>query len=844
MTGDARALWDALGPDIDALLDLAPAQRETHIEGIAATDPARADALRRWLASIDASEGLLEPPVPEPPTGTGPWRAVTRIGAGGMGEVWRGERADGAFQRDVAIKFLRDDRSGVASSIARERALLARLRHPGIAQLLDGGVTPNGRPWLVTEWVDGQRLDQWLAGSRPDLRTRIGLIQRLAEAVAAAHGNLVVHRDLKPANVMVDAQGAPRLLDFGIARLLDDASGAAATRDQAMTPAWAAPEQLRGEPVDTRTDVYGLGGLLYFALCDRGAHDLETASLAEVVEQVCHGEVPPPSSVARVPGVDADLDAISLCALAREPRDRYASAAALADDLARWLDGREVAARRPGRLERLARLARRHRLVTALAASLLVALVAGSVATAWQAHRAAQARDAAVAERDAALRESTRSERLVDTFARLFREADGDERLSASQWLDRAATLGPAIGPADPGAEAEFLGRVAAIEQDRGQHARAAAVLARVVAAPPEQVAPDVRAEALCRLATARNMTGDAAGALVAFDEGTRLAESLQGMQRTVLADCLNSRANVALYNGHVEDAERNAARRALEVLDAIAADSRVDLRWRLAGVLYTLAAIHDIAGEDADAAARYAEVLAIDRALGNTDSSDHAALLTALAGSLMRAGHWEDADARFGEGIAIYERVSGRHPNLASDLTNRAQLKNQLGQWPEAQALAERALEMQRALGGGNTVAVANARFALGIALREQGQPDAAIDAFDAAIAGYAGSSTDPRRVARVQAARALAVARAGRLDEARDTIDAVVEQLRDRADGTLGEALQTRARIRLATGDRAAAQADALDAQRLIDARLPEGHPLRARAATLVADTSTPPP
>ena len=220
MNGDPRAQWDALSDELDALLELDPATRENRLSAIHANDEQRAGALRDWLRAITDSDGLLETRRPAP-AGTGPWRPLAPVGDGGMGEIWRGERADGAFTREVAIKFLRGDRHRMAASIGRERALLARLRHPGIAQLLDGGLTCDGRPWLVTEWIDGRRLDDWLAHSSPPPRQRVTLLRRLAEAVAYAHANLVVHRDLKPANVMV-APAGPQVIDFGIARAMAD----------------------------------------------------------------------------------------------------------------------------------------------------------------------------------------------------------------------------------------------------------------------------------------------------------------------------------------------------------------------------------------------------------------------------------------------------------------------------------------------------------------------------------------------------------------------------------------------------------------------------------------------
>ncbi len=836
MSDDPRAHWDALSDEVDALLDLGPAAREEHVRALFATDPQRANALRDWLRAIDHSEGMLEAMPPTPPAGTGPWQALTHVAEGGMGEVWRGERADGAFERKVAIKFLRIDRSAAQTSISRERALLARLRHPCIAQLLDGGVTADGRPWLVTEWVEGRRLDDWLRQSSPPLRQRVQLLRSLCEAVAYAHANLVVHRDLKPANVMVDMQGTPRLLDFGIARLLDDATATAITLDHAMTPAWAAPEQLLGDPVDARTDVHALGALLYFVLTDRTPHEVDGRSLAAVVAAVCHADPEPPGRMAPRAGVDADLDAITLKALARDPAGRYSSADAFATDLGRWLDGAHVMARLPSRWERLRRVLSRHPLETTLAASLVLVLAGGVGATVWQARQTETARQAAVAERDAALAEVDRSEYLVDVFARLFREGEAEQRLTAGEWLDRAAALGSDIGPSNPVAHAQFLGRLAAIEQDRGQHLRAIALLRRVLAYSETTLPHADRASAECRLATALAMAGENAAAAGFWDAGVARAETLRGAARVALVDCLVGRANKALGDGAATPDAFAAARRALTELDALSVG--VDLRWRRAGALYTLAALHDLAGEDSEAARRYAEVTAIDNNLGNTSSGDHAALLTALAGSLQRAGDWETADQRYAEGVAIYETLGAAHPNLISDLANHATLKNLRGDPTAALTKAERALALADRIGGGHPVALANAHFARGVALRELGRYDEAAAALDTAAQGYRASHPDPVRPMRVAIASALNELARGQLSTARTGIDGVLAKTREVGrEAILAEALQASARIAHAQGD-PSAKAAAGEAVDILRQRLAAGHPHRVAAEALARE------
>jgi tetratricopeptide (TPR) repeat protein len=839
MSPDPAAEWDALGPEIDALLELGPADRSDRLAVIARDDPARAAALADWLAAIDASEGRLERAAPAPPTGLGPWRALAPVGRGGMGEVWRGERADGAFARTVAIKLLRGDRRHVASAIARERASLARLRHPAIAQLLDGGVADDGRPWLAVEWIDGEPLDQWLARADPPLRERVRLIERIARAVAHAHAQLVVHRDLKPANVLVTADGEPRLLDFGIARLTDAGEAAGETLAQALTPAWAAPEQLRGGVADARTDVHGLGGLLHLAITGRPPVADETPSLARIVAAVCEAEPVAPGIVAPAAGIDADLDAITLAARARDPERRYASADAFANDLARWLAGEAVSARLPTRAERLTRFVRRHRVESLLAGGLAIALVGGLVATAWQARQAEAARRVAVAERDAALAEADRGESLVDAFARLFREAPDDARLGASDWLDRAAALADAAGPDHPAAAATLLAKLAAIEQDRGQPARALALLERVVALPGSALAAAERARAECRLGSARHRAGDAAGARAAWAAGTARAEGLAGAERLALVDCLLSSAGRALTDGETTPADFDAARRALAELDRLSVDA--DLRWRRAGALYVLAGLHDLAGDDAEAARRYGEVLALDRALGNTASADHAALVTAMAGALDRAGDWDAALARYDEGIAILEALGGLSPNLASDLANRAGLRQRRGDAAGALDDAERALAVLDALGDGTPAPRFNASLAQGRALVALGRLDEAAATLAAPGLDRIADRSGVARRGRLDLARAeLALAR-GDLEAAARLVAPTVEAARaEGAEGLLAESLSLRARLAIARGDAAAANADAREAAALHAARLSDDHSLRRAAGRLADDGS----
>ncbi|MEO0603241.1 MAG: WD40 repeat domain-containing serine/threonine-protein kinase, partial [Myxococcota bacterium] len=301
----------------------------------------------------------------------GAYRLVRELGRGGMGLVWLAERADAQFDKRVAIKLLRPA-SGARSRerFLTERRILATLEHPNIARLLDGGETDDGVPYVVMEYVDGETIDRYCARHALPADERVRLCRDVCLAVELAHRNLVVHRDIKPRNVLVDADGVPKLLDFGIAKVLtDDDAAATKTGLRPMTPEYASPEQVRGQRVTTATDVYALGGLLYEMLAGRSAFAGSRDDPWVLARAICEEEPTRPSVVARqappreppLPTVDRDLDNIVLVAMHKEPTQRYRSAAELADDLDRFLERRPVQARPSSLAYRLERLYARHR---------------------------------------------------------------------------------------------------------------------------------------------------------------------------------------------------------------------------------------------------------------------------------------------------------------------------------------------------------------------------------------------------------------------------------------------------------------------------------------------------
>ncbi len=320
----------------------------------------------------------------------GPWRLVEEIGHGGMGTVWRGVRADGAFEKEVAIKLVSRglDTEVVLRRFSQERQILASLNHPHITSLIDGGTTADGLPYFVMEYVVGQPITAYCSERALPLRARLELFLTICDAVEYAHRNHVLHRDLKPSNILVTAGGVPKLLDFGIAKLLNAGQepGTTLTVGSApvLTPEYASPEQVRSEPLSESADVYSLGVLLYELVAGRRPYEFQTRSPEEVGTTVCEKEPVKPSAAARQRRLKGDLDSIVMTALRKEARSRYPSVAALSRDLRNYLEGRPVRAIRSTIAYRAGKLLRRQRARVTAALAVLLVLVGMAV---WQNYR-------------------------------------------------------------------------------------------------------------------------------------------------------------------------------------------------------------------------------------------------------------------------------------------------------------------------------------------------------------------------------------------------------------------------------------------------------------------------
>ena len=457
-----------------AALECAPDQRAALLDQACAGDAALRAELESLLAHCERSEGFLETPAVAAPAGfisddraevtvgrqIGPYRILRELGHGGMGAVYLAVRDDEQYQKQVAIKLIRGGASSefIVRRFRRERQILAQLTHPHIAGLLDGGATAEGWPYLVMEYVDGQPIDEYCDAQKLSTADRLKLFRQVCAAVHYAHQNLIVHLDLKPSNILVTADGAPKLLDFGIARLLPPDTGTADSQTltlvRMLTPDYASPEQVSGQPVTTASDVYSLGVLLYELLTGHRPYRVKSHAPQELARVVCEQEPDKPSTaVSRVEEIHhtdgtterltpemvsatregqpdklrrrlaGDLDKIVLMALRKEPPRRYSSVEQFSEDLRRHLEGLPVSARPRTFAYRSAKFIRRNRVAVSAALLLSLTLVAGVIATIWQARIAR-------AERARAERRFNDVRKLANSF--LFEFHDGIEKLPGS----------------------------------------------------------------------------------------------------------------------------------------------------------------------------------------------------------------------------------------------------------------------------------------------------------------------------------------------------------------------------------------------------------------------------
>lgn len=796
-TSSTPARWLAAREWFNVLCDLPVGDQAAQLDALAATDAALAEEVARLLEGDRATTGGLDDPLadrahglvaelvagvgpelgqaPGPGDVIGPWRLVEPLGRGGMGEVFLVERADPLFQQVAALKLLRRglDSDEVVRRFERERQILARLEHPAIARLLDGGIAPDGRPYLVMERIEGEPITEFCTRRELGVEARIRLVVACCEAVALAHRNLVVHRDLKPGNILVTPGGEVKLLDFGIAKLLDAGDEAGELTQpmlRLLTPRYAAPEQILGQPVTTSADVFALGVLLFellvgrppFARAGRSQHEL-----AAVVERES-AERPSAAVLASSAGggddrrlarkLSGDLDTILLMALRREPERRYASVLAFADDLRRYLDGKPVRARADSTAYRAAKFIARHRFGVAASAVALVLVLGGLTAAVWQANLAA--REAARASLEA-----RRAERVRQFLVSLFEMADplrsGGTTVSAAALVDDGTRRIEHELASEPEVRADLLHAIARANAGLG------------------------------RLEPAHSL------AVRAIEEHQRLGED-----GAAVAQARVTLGRVLLAQGKLDRAETELAR-ALAMLEALGQGQTLvaaDARSALANAWFER-------GEVARAAAAEREVLAIyERSLGpdHPETAVHMRNLGVLYEDLDRLA---DALEMYMRSQAILERHLGlEHPNVAMSYLALGVLRERLGEHVEAERLLRRSLGIRRHVLGPGHPATGQSLTNLGLFLLNRGKLEDAAAAYREVIAIFEAIDRQHFEVAKALNSLALIDLRRGRVEAAEAGFREVVARFRAQlgeghaftwlATANLGDALSQRGR------------------------------------------------
>lgn len=740
--------WRRVQEVLDTALTREPTEWPAVLDETCSGDPELRREVEALLARLDTAQGFLE----SPPVGLaaalvaeareveagpshigrriGAYRLVQEIGRGGMARVFLAERADGQFEQQVALKLLRP---GMDTEIDRERfraerQILATLNHPNIARLLDGGVTDDGQPYLVMELVEGQPIDAFCDEGGLSVGERLELFLTVCEATQYAHGRLVVHRDLKPSNILVGADAGVKLLDFGLARLLEPQAPLplmTVTGQRWMTPEYAAPEQIRGKPVTTLTDVYQLGVVLYRLLAGRAPFAGRGGSLHELEEAVLHEDPEPPSAAARQSrGVatdkplKGDLDAVVIKALRKEPEARYVSVHALADDLRRHLSGQPVLARQQTTGYRARRFVRRHRLGLATAA---VVLLLGSTYAVTVTIQREQVRQALTEARLG----TQRAEQVTDFMLGLFEAAEAGQALTDSVTARELLTRGVQQAremSERPAMRAQQLDVIGRLYTQLGDYERAQPLLEEALAIRRRlhgEVHADVATslENLALVTVKRDVT-----------RAVELGRQALALRRRLSGD-EDPKALAALYqlsNALHQAGEDSRAGALFEEWMSIIAHQPREITPARADQLTDAAALLEIRGEVDRAEAMFREALAIRRELYGERHHLVARSLGSLGSLFHRDGRPEEAEPLLREAVELLRATyPDGHPLLALELKAWGNTLARLGRFQDAAASLREALALNRRFIGENTINVALTEMDLSFALSRSGEYD-----------------------------------------------------------------------------------------------------------------------
>jgi eukaryotic-like serine/threonine-protein kinase len=697
-----RARWQQIQSLFDQVVDAPPAEQAARLASVCGSDGDLKRSVESLLASDRRPEDPLMSAISEAAesllvehqdrlvgTRVGNYRIVSILGHGGMSTVYRGERDDAKYQQTVAVKVLHHAalHPRLRSRLHSERHILATLAHPSIARLIDSGELEDGTPYLVMEHVDGEPIDTYCDTRTLFVRERLELFVRVCAAVQYAHRNLVVHRDIKAANILVTSDGTPKLLDFGIAKLLAPESlrhtvPVTRLQERILTPENAAPEQVLGRSITTATDIYGLGVLLYQLLTGRSPYRLTSYSQLQLERAICMDDPMRPSQIvvaklgaetdadrsrlsdrrglspqrlrARLTG---DLDAIVAMAMRKEPDRRYPSVEALADDISRHLLGRPVLARQGDWRYNTAKFLRRHLLpVSAVAAAFLgLALIAG--VTLWQNHRIEIAREATAQERDRAQQVSAF---LVDVFSQADPFTAQGHDATAKDLLDRGAAKITGNTSLQPEVQAELLESIGLAYRRQGLSERAIPLFEQAVAIRRQEKPVDNHriAAALANLARALTDAGHLVSAEAYLQQALELSRKGDQSSSTETADILVQYAQFELNAKSDPSHSRKLFEEALGIYRSILGGQHLSVAVTLSGLAAAATWMDDFA-----AAERYErQAIEIFRATVSRNYPDHAVALATLGYILTERGEYAEAEQLLKEALEIERSVFGEH--------------------------------------------------------------------------------------------------------------------------------------------------------------------------------------
>jgi serine/threonine-protein kinase len=705
-TGTAPDRWQRLEELFFVASDLEPSARPAFLERACGIDTELRREVEALLQSSDRTLADLRRPVDEAAREVvqdklgqriGPYQIVKLLGEGGMGLVYLANRADEQFEQQVAIKLMHAGFGHNPEMLRRfraERQILANLDHPNIARLMDGGLTPEGAPYLVMEYVDGDAIDEYCQRNPLPAAELLQLFRTVCAAVEYAHRNLVVHRDIKPGNILVTAEGVPKLLDFGIAKLTDpEERGPFRTvaTQRLMTPEYASPEQVRGEPVTTATDVYALGVLLYELATGRSPFRIETDSPLEIARAICEQEPVRPSTASRTSAslapleareLRGDLDHIVLKAMGKEPERRYASVAAFSEDVLRYLRGYPVEAASGARRYQARKFIERHRVAVIAAAAAALALIAFGIEMGLLARHATRER----------LRAERESQFLETIFQAATPEQARGQDVTARELLDQGARRTDEELSGDPELQATMLLNIGDAYDSLGLYTQAQPLMER--AYQIRERAPGSRrldlAAAAQGLGTTFRLEDQYAKAEPLFREALDIRQHARGNNNELVADSLTDLGECLYLENRDREAEA-LLRKAVTIPLSAGSPLRAASRDYLALELFRQ-------GGYREATQLLEEAVDITRQVEGEDSPNYANYLHNLAGAFLREGDLLDAIAMDRRDLTLRRKVLGEdHPDLTYTLNNLGWALVECGNWKEAEPFLTESLGIVR---------------------------------------------------------------------------------------------------------------------------------------------------